>query len=411
MQTLSMKKYLHEPIFNISNDAYLTLVVFLAPLLNFLSGINIDIYSPSMPAIASYFNASVITTKNTISITLLGWMVGALLFGVLIDTFGRKKILVYCLFLYVTISLFALWCHTIHQLMVVRFIQGFAIAAITIGCRAIIIDNITGHRYAVAILYTSIGYGLGPIIGPFIGGILQHYIGWQANFIALTVIGAFLLFILLAFIKESIPKRQPLIFSHIASCCMSVIKNKKFMAGVIISGLLQIQIMIYSTLGPFIVEDVLHKSVLAYGNTALIVGLSYLLGTLISRFLLKVTTPKYVCYWGYIVLLIGLALSYLFSMLFELSLLTIMLPIMLICTSAGLISANIIGANLRQFPDNAGISIAIQAALLLLIASAGIFIISHIHVVNLIQLALIFSVLIILQVFIFFFGYRKIFDQ
>lgn len=405
-----MKKYLDKSIIEIDSNAYLLLIVFLAPLLNFLAGINIDIYSPSMPAIASYFNASIMATKNTISITLLGWTIGALFTGILIDSLGRKKILVYCLFFYVIASLFALLCHTIHQLMIVRFIQGFTISAITIGCRALIVDIITGPRYPIAILYTSLGYGLGPIIGPFIGGILQHYVGWHANFIALAVIGAFLLFILFIFINESIPKRQPLILKHISSSCLSVIMHRKFISGVIISGLIQIQLMIYPTLGPFIVEGILHRNVLVYGNTALIIGASYLVGTLICRFLLKYITPKNVCYFGYVVLIVGLSLAYVFAILFTLGLATVMLPIILICISAGMVFVNIMGANLRQFPNNVGISMAIQTSLLLLISSAGIFIISHIHIINLLQLALIFSVLIVLELFIFFFGYRKIFD-
>jgi MFS family permease len=86
--------------------------------------------------------------------------------------------------------------------MLVRFIQGFSISAVSIGCRAIIVDNISGKRYAIAILYTSIGYGLGPIIGPFVGGLLQQFVGWQANFITLTIISAILLFFLIVFFRQ-----------------------------------------------------------------------------------------------------------------------------------------------------------------------------------------------------------------
>ncbi|MEM9243415.1 MAG: hypothetical protein AAGA27_05075, partial [Pseudomonadota bacterium] len=191
--------------------------------------------------------------------------------------------------------------------------------------------------------------------------------------------------------------------------CVAVLKHRRFIAGMVISGLIQIQIMTYPTLGPFIIENILHKSVLVYGNTALIVGASYLVGTLINRFLLKFMSPKNVCYLGFTPLLLGLVLIYLFAVLFKLDLITIMLPIILICMSAGFIFPNVMGANLKQFPHSAGIAMAIQLAFLLLVASTGIFIISHIHITDLFQLALLFLVLILLQAFIFFFGYRKIF--
>jgi len=405
-----MKKYLYHPIIRLDKEAYLTLIVVLAPLLNFLSGINIDIYSPSMPSIVSYFHATIIATKNTISVTVLGWTIGAIFFGILIDSVGRKKILVLGIFFYVIASMSAQWCNTIHQLMIVRFIQGFMIATISIGSRALILDNITGERYTIAILYTSIGYGLGPLVGPFIGGILQHYFGWQANFIALAIFGVILLFISVFFIKESMPQRQSLNFRNVTKKCISVLSHRRFIAGVMIGGLIQIQIMLYPTLGPFIVENILHRSVLVYGNTALAVGGSYLLGTLMNRVLLKYMLPKQVCYVGCIILLMGLLISYLFAEIWVINLLTLMIPIILFCISAGLIYANVLGTNLKQFPNNAGIAMAILISLTLLVAAIGIFIISHIHIVGLFQLAVIFSVLVFLEIVIFFFGYRSLFN-
>lgn len=240
--------------------------------------------------------------------------------------------------------------------------------------------------------------------------LLQHYFGWQANFIALTVLGTTLLLILVFFIKESIPQRQSLVLRHVASRCISIIKHKEFIAGVVISGLIQIEIMLYPTLGPFIVEKILHRSVLVYGNTALVVGGSYLLGTLINRLLLKNNSPKQVCSFGCVVLLIGLVSSYVSTLFWQINLFTVMFPIIFLCISAGLIFSNIMGTNLKLFPNSVGISMAIQASFFLLIASAGIFLISHIHIVNLLQLSIIFSVLVFLEIFIFFSFYRKVFD-
>jgi len=405
-----MKKYLYHPIIQLDKDTYLTLIVFLAPFMNFLSGINIDIYSPSMPSIVSYFNATIIATKNTISVTVLGWTIGAIFFGILIDSIGRKKILVYGILFYVIASMSARWCSTIHQLMIVRFIQGFMISTISVGSRALILDNITGERYAIAILYTSIGYGLGPLIGPFIGGILQHYFGWQANFIALAIFAVILLFVSVFFIEESIPQKQPLILRQVTKKCIAVLRHRKFIAGVIIGGLIQIQIMLYPTLGPFIVENILHRSVLVYGNTALAVGGSYLVGTLINRALLKYILPKQVCYVGFVVLLMGLLVSYLFAEIWVINLATVMIPIILFCVGAGLIYANVLGTNLKQFPNDAGIAMAILISLLLLVAAIGIFIISHIHIVGLFQLSIIFSVLVFLEILIFFSSYRSLFN-
>jgi MFS family permease len=380
----------------------------LAPLLNFLAGINIDIYSPSMPAIASYFNASIAMTKNTISVTVAGWAMGAVLFGTLIDSLGRKNVLVYGLLFYVIASLLAPWCDTIPQLMVVRFIQGLTVATMTVGCRAIVTDSISGYRYNVAILYTILGYGLGPIVGPFIGSLLQHYFTWQANFIALASLALLLLLILIFFVKESIPARQSLSVKGIGLRYISVIKHKGFIIGVFLIGLINTQLMLYATLGPFIVENILNKSVLVYGNSALLVSAGYLLGNLAMRLLIKTLSLKQICNIGFIILLLALLIFYLFTVFWHINLFTLVLPSLLICISAGLIMPGVMATNLRQFADRIGVAMATQACLCLLVVSLGIFIVSQVKIVDFLQVSIIFSVLAFIEITVFFAIYRKL---
>jgi DHA1 family bicyclomycin/chloramphenicol resistance-like MFS transporter len=406
-----MNKIIDQPIIKTKPDNYIILVMIIAPLLNFLSGINIDMYVPSMPSIANHFAVSVMLTKNTVSITILGMVIGCVIFGALIDSIGRKSILSIGVFCYMLASFIAPWAHTMTVLMLIRFMQGVMIATVTIGCRALVIDNITGKRYAIAILYTSIAYGSGPIIGPFIGGVIQYNFGWQANFIALGIIGGILLLLLVLFIQESSPERQSLQLPAIVKNYFSVLRHKQFMAGVIILGLAQIELMLYPTLGPFIVENILHYNVLVYGNTALIVGAGYLIGALINRFLLHYFSPKEICYFGYIGLVLALIISYVVSVSFKFKLLAVIIPLLLICISVGFIFPNIMGTNLKQFSKNAGVAMATQTTLLALVATLGIFIINYFHINQLVNLAVIYTTLIFLQLTMFFFIYKKIFKK
>jgi DHA1 family bicyclomycin/chloramphenicol resistance-like MFS transporter len=407
---MMLKKYLDKPLIPINKSTYLSLLLFFTPLLNFLSGINIDIYSPSMPSIAHYFDTSIMVVKNTITITLLGWTIGALVFGVLMDSLGRKCTLAIGISIYCIASILAITAHTIDILMMVRFVQGFMIASISIGCKSLIIDNLTGKKFHIGMQYTSMGYALGPIIGPVFGGLLQFKFGWQANFIALTIFSAIILFILILFLQESIPQRHPLHLKSVASRSLTIISNKQFLAGLMLAGLIQIQLLLYPTLGPFIVENILHHSVLVYGNTALVIGASYLVGTFMSRFLLRHTSPKSVCYYGYAFLLAALSVSYYFAITQTLDLLTLMLPIMLLCIGAGLRFSNIMGSSLKQFPGHVGIATAINISLHMLIASAGIYIISHIHIDKLYHLVGIYLVLVLLEI-LFFCYYCSVFNN
>ena len=83
----------------------------------------------------------------------------------------------------------------------------------------------------------------------------------------------------------------------------------------IVSGIIQIQIMVYPTLGPFIVEDILHYGVLIYVHTILSVVGNYLVGILINRLLLTYILSKQVCDVWCVVILVRLAFLSVYSSL------------------------------------------------------------------------------------------------
>lgn len=404
-----MKNYLEKPIFDINNKLYLSLLIFLVAPLNFISGITIDMYAPSMPALATYYSASIAAIQNTITTVVFGMALGGVVFGALIDVFGRKRILLFGLVGYTVASLIVFCTHTIFAMLLIRFIQGMMIAGVTIGCRAIIIDNIEvlGHRYPIAILYTSIAYGVGPIVGPFIGGILQYHFNWQANFIVFALFSAILALLIILFLRESIVEKQTLSLISIAKNYLMVIKHRRFVAIVFIMGLMQIELMIYPTIAPFIVDNILHLTALHYGNTALIVGGSYLYGALVNRFLLKKFLPGSICIWGFYLMTFATMLAFVFAFMFKLNLITLMLPIIIIGIGVGLAFPNLISANLKLFPKNAGIAMAVQLCAVTVVAAVGVFIMSLFNINSLGKLACVYIVIIVLQLLIFCKMYRK----
>src|SRR3990167_1779381 len=108
-----MKNFISNPIFKLEGEAYLTLLVVMAPLLNFLSGINIDLYAPSMPAIGKYFGVSITFAKDTIAVSMIGFGIGCIIFGTLMDIIGRRRVILFGLLVYTIASAAALECDTI----------------------------------------------------------------------------------------------------------------------------------------------------------------------------------------------------------------------------------------------------------------------------------------------------------
>lgn len=397
-----MKNLLNESVFSVKTEIYLTLLIFIAPLLNFLSGITFDLYTPSLPALANYYAVSMLIVKNTVTATLIGFALGCLIGGVLLDVFGRRRIILLSLLLYTLVSLMAIVCHSIEQLMLVRFLQGLLVAAVSIGCRTIVIDSFTGHRYTVALLYTSLAYGLGPIIGPFIGGILQYHFGWKLNFLAYAFLALLLFLVFTLYVKESIALRQTFSLKRISKSYVTVIKHPIFMAAIVIVGCCQVELLLYSTVGSFIVENTLHRSAIVYGNTALLVGCCYLIGTMTNRVFIKRFHLHHLTHFGFLLMMIAVLTQISLACFSKLSLLTVIAPIMLICYGHGFIIPNIFVRSLKIFPGQAGIATAALTCLAIALTAIGMFIVSHINANSLANLAAIFAVLLTLQLAVFY---------
>ncbi|OGT39911.1 MAG: hypothetical protein A3E81_01985 [Gammaproteobacteria bacterium RIFCSPHIGHO2_12_FULL_36_30] len=397
-----MKNFLNNSFITIKKEDYLKLIIILVPLLNLMPGFNFDLYTPSMPALAHYFATSVSVIKNTVTSTLIGFAIGGFVSGFLLDILGRRSVILFALIFYIAVSIAAIFCHSIEQLLIIRFIQGFLAATFTIGCRAIIIDHFKGHEFNVAMLYTSLSYGIGPIIGPFIGGILQHHLGWKANFIAYAIMG-FIFFCLYAvFVEESIVLRNSFSPKRLYRTYKELLTHRVFIVSIFLVGCCQIQLMTYATVGSFIVQNILHRTAIVYGNSALLIGVCYFSGTLTNRFLIKKWHVHHLSQMGLILLVLSSTLQLLLAHFGKFDLFNLVLPVMMICYCLGILFPTLSLRSLKIFPQYAGIATSVLICFGLGIASIGMFLISFIDINDLMRLSLIFLSVTILHCIAFY---------
>lgn len=396
-----------KPLFHTGDVTYSNIMMVLAPLMNFLSGIAIDLYAPSMPSIAVYFHTSMMAVKNTITITMIGFAIGCLLCGVLLDTIGRRKVILTSLLIFIIASLLAPHCQSIYQLIAIRFVQGITTSVMSIGGRALVADHFSGHRFVVAMLYISLGYGLGPVIAPFIGGYLQYHFDWQANFYAYAICASAIFVFYFLFVHEKFnrPKHHTLL--KVVTFYKTIVTQKTFFSGAMILGLVQLELIIYPTLGPFLVEHQLNYSSITYGNSALIVGLGYLSGALINRLLLRFFKQHQLINIGFIILSLSLLAQLVLALYIGLNLWTLVFPIVLIGFALGFLFGNILSNCLKLFPNNTGIASASQIFLLMSLGSLGVFAISYLKITSLYDLFFVFLGILILQLLIYMLLFKK----
>ncbi|MDX2163796.1 MAG: hypothetical protein SFW07_00065 [Gammaproteobacteria bacterium] len=153
---------------------------------------------------------------------------------------------------------------------------------------------------------------------------------------------------------------------------------------------------VYTTCGAFLVENIMHRTAITYGNTALIVSCGYFVGTLINRMMIKNNTTYFLVCFGFVLLMCSILIQIGLALWAPMNLLTIVLPITLIGFSNGFVFVNVY-AYLLRMSSSAGVTTALLVASLMTLSTIGTFVISHIHVKTLSDFALIFAGSFIVQ--------------
>lgn len=402
--------HLNRPLFNLSTSKNALAIMIIAPLLNFLFGISTDLYTPSLPQIATYFHASEITSKQSISAFMLGFCIGCLLLGPLMDAYGRRKMIIYSLIGFVLMSLLAIVSQKAEQLTDVRLFQGVFIAAASIGSRILILDNFTGQRYVAGIIYTSFAYAAGPVIGPFLGGWLQFLYGWQSVFIAYAILASIVFILFFAFIKESSYEKKSFSLSRTVKEYWSMTNNKLFLSGALLLGITLFQLIGFSVFGSYFYSEKFHVSSVVFGESSLFLGLSYLIATLVNRLCTHYFSQKKLCCFGMYLLITAIIIYLIVGLTLELSIKTILFPNLLIVFSAGFIFPNVLGAALRIFPNNIGTATSAQSLLFMAVCTIISSIANRLEMHSLEAIAFFYSALVAVQMIAFFLYFIKIYS-
>lgn len=178
-------------IMNIMPNSYNS-ILFLG-LLSAFSLVTFDLYQPSLPYITNYFETTHSLSQLTLSVYLFVFGITHLIWGPLIDHFGRRRLLPGSLLLALTGSLICAFAPNIGFLILGRALQGFALCCSNLIAYSTSRDFEDEVERAKVLSYISMIVSVSPILAPVIGSIIFTYCGWQFNFIVMAGL-AFILF-------------------------------------------------------------------------------------------------------------------------------------------------------------------------------------------------------------------------
>ncbi len=332
------------------------MIIAMAP----LAGMGIDIYAPALPLLSETFHVSILATGITMTIYLVGYAIGLAVAGPLSDSLGRVKVLNVCLALYLVVTILIIFSPNISSFYVLRFLQGIAVAGPGVMCKVLITDYFSKEQIPKMSANKSIAWALGPVLAPFIGGFLTHHIGWEGSFIFLSIYALGLIILSYVFLRESNPNYVPLNIKTILDNYTMVLRHGRFVSLTLGNSLCYSILVIFSVSGPFLIQRHMGYSAIAYGNSLLLLGFCYFIGTTCSRFLLKFYSLQKIAQFGTMLMGVGFVMLIITAVFGIQSLVVILLCCGLGYLGLGLIFANLMASCIQVFPKNAGTATAVM---------------------------------------------------
>lgn len=341
-------------------------------LIPFLMGMGVDLYVPSLPIITHYFNVNQSLVQLTIGLYMFGYAFGQLFLGILSDSIGRKKVMIFSAVLYVVVSFLSAFSPNVYALIFFRLLQGIGIAGVAAINRAMAADCFSDLKLIKILSYVSTSWALGPIVGPFIGSYLQHYFNWQADFYFFALYGLFILIEVSFFMPETHFDREAVHLIKMYQKMKVVISHPIFLISSIIISLVYALGVVFNVVGPFLIQGVLHYSVLSYGRIALMLGVGYFMGNFVNRILMQYFEVRNIILAGLFGTLLLSLVFILLGVFIPLNLAIIFVPVLFIFFFSAFVISNASGIALSYFKKTAGTASALRGFL----SAAGVFVAS-----------------------------------
>lgn len=241
-----------------------------------------DIYIPSLPGLVAYFNSNEQMLSLTLSMGLFGFCFAAFVYGPLSDSLGRKKLIMFGMFIFTLGSFACSVAQNVHFLLFARFVQGLGIATPYVIGIAIVKDLYREEQFSKIMSKIHMVVAISPAIAPILGGYIDNYFGWQMSFVIIGVIGFILL---LSF--RSLPETHmvnylpPVSLKNILLNYRRLVTNRIFMSYALISGITYAGIWCYISTIPFFLS-MLNIKVTEYGYYHAVLVLACFIGTYVN---------------------------------------------------------------------------------------------------------------------------------
>ena len=338
--------------------------IFTLGLLSAMGAFSIDMYLPGFPDIARDLNTTVAHVTLSITSFFIGISVGQMIYGPLLDKYGRKKPLYIGLIVYLLTSIGCAYAPTADALIGIRFLQALGSCAGMVASRALVRDIFPVNENAKVFSLLMLVIAISPIIAPTLGGYMSSAFGWQSIFYILASISGITLLAVYFGLPEG---RKPdhslsLLPRPIIKGFLEVAKEPQFYTYAFAGAIASSGLYAYIAGSPFVFMELYHVSDKQYGWIFAIIAMGLIVASQVNTLLLKRFTSEQIirvtlfcqCLAG-----ISLVLGVWFNVL---NLYSTIFLIWVFLSTQGFAFPNSSALSLAPFSKNAGTASALMGA-------------------------------------------------
>jgi DHA1 family bicyclomycin/chloramphenicol resistance-like MFS transporter len=226
-------------------------IVAMLALLSAFPPLSTDLYLPALPHVAEALHTNQTLVNLTLSLFLVFFALGILIWGPVSEKCGRKPILLTGLVLYTLGSAGCALSSNAAMLIFSRVIQGFGGGAAEAVVTAMVKDMYSGRKRESVLAFVMAMVVVAPVVAPVAGAMILKVTSWDVIFWLLTAIGV-ISFLLSLLLDETLEQRYSGSLVRSLGRLGVVLKNPGFSVPLIVFSMMPVPLLAFIGASAFI---------------------------------------------------------------------------------------------------------------------------------------------------------------
>lgn len=361
------------------------------------------ILTPSLPEISSFFKVNTGLAQMTVTLFLLGYGGGQLIYGPIANRYGRKPALYLGIIIATIGSLFSIVSAPIESfnlLLLGRLLEALGASAGLVVSFTIINDfyDKESRRITATIM---LAFAVVPGVAVLLGGFIAQYLDWKSCFYFLLAYGLILIIPIWRLPETLLEpdhhalKTKKLFFNYLKEC-----KNKILIGFAICSGLSSACIYVFGAEGPFIGIHLLNTPPATYGFLGLIPYVGTFIGSILVIKFSNFNAIRLIKFAFILELTASIIMFFLF-LSDHITLLTLLGPMILLCMGHPIIAGTAISLAMKSAGDKSNGS-AVMNFTTMSVAMLITFLLGMLHIASPMILPIMFFLSLTLMIATYF---------